>query len=408
MAVLLAESECILPLDSDDLLADDEVLEIMYNTWLVDQTKIIYGNLQMYTQVANNIFQRGKVISLGEYTFELAMNLNGIMPVTGMHSRECHYEAGGWKHEMDAGLEDVEYWIAAGKRGYCGRKISDTTLIYRRHGKSRAHKMQFELKNFSAMQQKIKDLHSDIYTGRFPVACCGGKGASAAPANDPIILSRAAQSDVRIVTTLDGYDEKNLEWVAYRGPKQGRSGSIIARGPTNTPAEYPILGTGHVFQIHKAHRKLFEDRQRLGFVMNEPDPRKQPEPEPLSAPVEPVPQVIEVPPPELSTVVQLDPVAARTREIEIQPFPEQPEQGEIITTEPVITDKTVNWQVTNTGSEYHLADLRLGPKTTNTLRDAGYTIEKLAETTPQKLSVLPGIGIKGAKAIIAKAQEFMV
>jgi teichuronic acid biosynthesis glycosyltransferase TuaG len=418
-AVALAESECILALDSDDMLASAEVLELMYDAWAVDQTKIIYGNLQMYTQIANNIFQRGKVIQLGEYTFELAMNLNGIMPVTAMHSKECHAEAGGWKAEMNAGLEDVEYWIAAGKRGYCGQKINYTTLIYRKQENSRAYKMSFVNRNFRAMQQKIKELHSDIYSGRFPMACCGKKGGSSNTPNDPAIIS--SQSKAQIITTLDGYAEKDLEWVAYRGLKQGSFGSILARGPAGTPSEYPILGKGHVFQIHKSHRKLFEDRQRMGFVMNEPDPRIKPEPEPMAPPVEVAPQVVEIPKPELSTVVQLDSVAARTREVEIRSpaiegeviiEPNLPSSEETsLNLEPIITDALDNAGYTVIASSSMIyqttASLNLGPKITDILDRAGYTVEELARSTPQKLSSLPGIGIKRANTIIAKAQELI-
>jgi hypothetical protein len=399
-AAALAESECIFPLDADDMLANGDVLEYMYDAWLMDQTKIIYGNLQMYTEAAPGVFQAGKVIQLGEYTFELAMNLQGIMPVTAMHSKECHYEAGGWKDEMAGGLEDVEYWIAAGKRGYCGKKINHTTLFYRRQENSRAYKMRFIDKNFEVMQQKIKVLHSDIYNGRFPMACCGGRGGSNAPSNDPIIISQqAAQKAVRIVTTLDGYDEKDLEWVAYRGGKQGRFGSILARGPAGTPSEYPILGTGHVFQIHQAHRGLFEARQRLGFEMNQPDPRNQPEPEPerLAPPVE-EPQVIEVPKPELSTIVQLDPVAAGTREIEIQPAPAEV----IIEPNP---PQSVAYSMPAPG--VNVANLHLSSALTKTLDGAGHSIETLAEVTPEQLSLLPGIGIKRATTIIAKAKEYL-
>jgi teichuronic acid biosynthesis glycosyltransferase TuaG len=274
-AVALAEAECILPLDSDDMLADNEALENLYDAWLMDTTKTIYGNVQLYKQTKSG-FERSKTHQLAHYSFEGAMNLQfGIMPVTTMHSKEAHYKAGGWKSELTHGREDLEYWIACGKAGFCGLKINFTTLLYRKHEQSRDFKLIFELNELSAMQQKIKAMHSDVYKGRFPMACCDGKGSTGAtPASDPAVMSRKVMSaEVRIVTTLDGYDEKDLEWVAYRGPKQGRSGSILARKPINTPKEYPILGTGHVFQIHKAHRELFEARQRLGFEMNQPDPR---------------------------------------------------------------------------------------------------------------------------------------
>jgi hypothetical protein len=389
-AVLLAEAECILPLDSDDMLANDETLENMYDAWLMDKTKTVYGDVQLYKETGNG-FQRFRTHQLAHYSFEGAMNLQfGIMPISTMHSKEAHYKAGGWKPELTHGREDLEYWIACGKAGYCGLKINFTTLLYRKHEQSRDFRLIFEIKKLSAMQQEIKAMHSDIYIeGRFPMACCGKGATSAAPSSDPAIISQQAMSkEVRIVTTLDGYDEKDLEWVAYRGLKQGSWGSVLTQGPRNTPNQYPMLGTGHVFQIHKAHRKLFEDRQKLGFEMNQPDPRApQSEPEVLTPPVEQVvAEVVEMPSPKLSTIVSLDPVAAKTREVEVQTMPEA-----IIEPVPPVG----------------INDLALGPKVTETLNEAGYTIQDLAEMTPQKLSSLPGIGIKTANKIIAKAKEFL-
>jgi teichuronic acid biosynthesis glycosyltransferase TuaG len=397
-AVLLAEAECILPLDSDDMLANEETLETMYDAWIMDETKTVYGDVQLYKRAVNG-FERSKTHQLAHYSFEGAMNLQfGIMPVTTMHSKEAHYAAGGWKPELAHGREDLEYWISCGKAGFCGLKISYTTLLYRKHEQSRDFRLIFELNELSAMQQKIKAMHSDVYNGRFPMACCGKGATSATPANDPAIISQQAMSkEVRIVTALDGYDEKDLEWVAYRGPKQGRSGSILARGPRNTPSEYPVLGTGHVFQIHKDHRKLFEDRQKLGFEMNQPDPRVQPEPEVLTPPVEQVvAEVIEVPKPELSTVVSLDSVAAETREAEVQPA-QNSNVDEMIT-----KFKALDWQLSS-----NIDELKLGAKVTETLRGASYTVEKLAVATSQELATLPGIGIKTANKIIAKAVEFL-
>jgi glycosyltransferase involved in cell wall biosynthesis len=184
-AVELAESDCILPLDSDDMLADNEVLEYMYDAWIMDKTKTVYGNVQLHKPTING-FERSKTFQLAHYSFEGAMNLQfGIMPVTTMHSKEAHRNSiavindepvYGWKSALTHGREDLEYWIACGKAGFCGLKINHTTLLYRKHEQSRDHKLKFELKELSAMQHKIRDMHSDIYRGVYPMACCGGKG----------------------------------------------------------------------------------------------------------------------------------------------------------------------------------------------------------------------------------------
>jgi hypothetical protein len=410
-AVALAESDCILPVDADDLLANSEVLEYMYDAWVVDKTKIIYGNLQLYTQSKPGVFSRGKVIELGQYTFELAMNLGGIMPVTAMHSKECHYQSGGWKNEFEVGLEDVEYWISAGERGFCGKKIPHTTLIYRRQEESRAYKLKHVNREFRAMQNKIKAMHAPIYRGEFPMACCG-KSASNTPTLDPVVLSQQnMDKKVKHITELSGYDEKDLEWVAYRGPKKGSVGRILIRGAAHLPSEYPILGNGHVFQIHKLHKSQFEARQKLGFEVNQPDPRQQPEPEPEPRlqPMQSQPQAVKLSEPELSTLVSLDKVGVETREVKIveaiiEPNSPDSYNDTMITQDVIMPTDYFNRQAQ---ASLHVSNLELSDKLTKTLGDAGYTVEKLTKVTPQKLSSLPGIGVKRANTIIAKAKELI-
>jgi glycosyltransferase involved in cell wall biosynthesis/DNA uptake protein ComE-like DNA-binding protein len=404
-AVALAESDCILPLDSDDMLADNEVLIQMYSAWQQDKSKIIYGNLRQLMRSYEG-FRQGRVISLGEYTFDLAMNLEGIMPVTAMHSVKCHQEAGGWKHALNEGLEDVEYWIAAGKRGCCGQKIQHTVLLYRRQEESRAYKLKHIYKNFRAMQDRIKSMHSDIYNGRFPMACCGKGNTSAAnapaPNTDPLVLS-AQNQRVSKISELQGYPETDLEWVTYVGPKRGRF-DILARGASNLPNKYTILGTGHAFQIHKAHHKIFSDRQHLHFRINQPDPREQIEPEPELKP-EPEPQVVEIPKPELSTLVRFDSVAHRSDKQAIQ--------GEVII-EPNAAQSVSDVMKPQLPTDYFkpkvqpVSNLGLGDALTSTLDEAGYTtVEKIANVSTSALIELKGIGEKRAQAIIAKAKELI-
>jgi hypothetical protein len=396
-AVAISESNCILPLDSDDMLASNEVLETMYDTWAMDKNKVIYGNVQLY-QLKERGFERSKVYQLAHYSFEGAMNLQfGIMPVTVMHSKEAHHRAGGWKPILKYGREDLEYHIACGKAGYCGHKINHTTLLYRKHEQSRDYRLKFELQELETMQNKIREMHSDVYGGNYPMACCGGKGKSSAPSVsvDPVILSEQNQSATRI-TTLEGYNEKDLEWVAYYGPKKGGF-SVLTRGPSNLPSDYMVFGYGHVFQIHKKHHNVFSQRQRLHFRVNQPDPRQKVEI--VSKPTkQPEPQVVKVDKPELSTLVRLDNIGNQTKEVEIV-------KQEVII-EPNAPDSYSDIMIPQSG--FHLLDLNISESLTNKLENAGYDIDLLSKTTPQELSSLPGIGVKRANIIISKARELII
>jgi hypothetical protein len=150
---------------------------------------------------------------------------------------------------------------------------------------------------------------------------------------------------------------------------------------------------------------MFSDRQRLGFRVNQPDPRQQEEkaqPEPVARPE---PQVTPVSKPELSTLVRLDKPGVKTEvvqskgapEIIIEPNPPQEYSGTMVAQMPTDYFK----------KRLHLLDLNVSEALTLTLDEAGYTVEKLTEITPQELSSLPGIGIKRANSIIAKAKELI-
>jgi hypothetical protein len=403
------------------MLANPDALEYMYDAWLMDKTKTVYGNIQIY-KAAQGGFERSKTHQLAHYSFEGSMNLQfGIMPVSTMHSKEAHYAAGGWKAILAHGREDLEYWIACGKAGFCGLKINHTTLLYRKHEQSRDYKLKFELKELNTMQHMIKEMHSDVYRGEFPMACCGK--STSTPSLDPVIASGQSQA-IRHITTLEGYDEKDLEWVAYRGPKRGSAGRILVRGPATLPSEYPILGNGHVFQIHKQHKKMFSDRQKLGFEINQPDPREQ-EQEPVQIPAPRVqPQVVEVPKPELATLVRLDGVGGQTREANIvsptitinENDPRVIERdfaGEAIVepnppesySDTIVAQMPTDYFKKNVQAGLHISSLRLSDKLTETLVNAGYTVEKLAGAEIETLTKLPGIGDKRGEILIQKAQE---
>jgi hypothetical protein len=248
------------------------------------------------------------------------------------------------------------------------------------------------------------------------VTCCGKGAVNAAKSNpDPAVLSQQNQGKtIKHITTLDGYDEKDLEWVAYRGPKQGSAGRILIRGASHLPSEYPILGNGHVFQIHKLHKSQFEARQKLGFEVNQPDPRKQEKTvsEPILQP-QLQPQVIEIAKPELSTLIGIDRIGSETREIEIVSPAEvivEPNAAENYSAAMVTQDiimPTDYFKQRPQASSLHVSNLGLSDALTKMLDENNYTVEKLAEITPEQLARIKGIGLKRGQVIIEKAQKLI-
>lgn len=303
----------------------------------------------------------------------------------------------GLQHEVNEGLEDVEYWIAAGERGFCGKKINYTTLLYRRQENSRAYVLKHINQTFRGMQEKIKEMHAPIYRGEFPKMACGcGDKATVAPNVDPIVRS-AQNQNIAKITELKNYPDNETEWVTYQGKKRG-SFSILVRGPKNLPSSYMILGTGHAFQIHRNHHEFFSQRQHMGFRVNQPDPKKQADPLPVEI-KQPEIEVVPLPKPELSTLVRLDSIGGQTREANIQL------SNEVI----IEPDPPANYSSVMTAElSLPVSDLGLSNTLTDLLAADDWTVQKLAETTVYRLTRYSGIGNKRAQAIIDKATELIV
>lgn len=297
--VALASYEAILPLDADDQLAQPETLEQMYRAWEADKKRVIYGDVQR-VELIENEWRIAKTINLPNYTFELSLKLSGIMPVSCLHSIECHLNAGGWKKELEFGLEDIEYWIAAGKAGFCGQHIPVVTLLYRKHEDSRAYNLRFVNQQEKAMRDKIMSLHDDVYNGRYPMGCCGGGGGRPTPI-------RQINNNQPVITPLNDAREDEKVWVQYNGSRQA---TFQVQG-NGTRTRYPIHGPGHKFEVYIKDVQKFQALGRgRDFVVGVAKPTNEP--------TEPIKEIIEEPTnfqggqPEVAQVERLDKKALAT------------------------------------------------------------------------------------------------
>lgn len=243
--VALAEYEAILPLDADDRLAEPETLAKMFDAWAQNKARVVYGDLQRLENTEGN-WRVTKVVNLPQYVFELSLNLSGIMPVTCLHSREAHRAAGGWKRQIEFGLEDVEYWIACGKAGFCGYHIGEPTLAWRRHQESRSYKLRNVNQQERAMRELIKEMHEDVYSGRYPMGCCGGRSNAIPMMGQPNIQPMASP--------LEGVREDEKVWVQYNGRRRASFG---VKG-NFSGIVYRIDGPGHKLQVHVQDLRLFK------------------------------------------------------------------------------------------------------------------------------------------------------
>lgn len=287
-AAAIAKYDCLLPLDADDRLSDPDVLNIMFLTWEQNRDKIIYGDLQQLVEM-DGVWREGKTFDLPEYSFEKILDLGGIIPVTAMHSFECHQKAGGWKGTLKNGLEDVEYWIAAGKAGFCGHRIPGVVLQYRKHLDSRSYLLR-ENRQESDMRNLIKELHKDVYEGRFPMGCCGGGRAYTPPTN-------GQQEQAVQPSFLASVPSNEKVWVEYTGKKSGSFGAVGRA----TGINYKIDGPGHKFEVHVQDLPIFQRQRGPGgqnvFVIGTVTPIIQKQ---SSEPI------FKAQPPELTQILQLE------------------------------------------------------------------------------------------------------
>jgi hypothetical protein len=380
-AVAISKSNCILPLDADDLLANSQALESMYNVWKQDKSKTVYGNLQVL-QLSNDRWQTSKVVQLADYSFDGVMDLNGRMPVSVMHSKDAWFDAGGWKPEFAYGREDVEYWISAGKAGFCGKKLNYTTLLYRKHEQSRDYFLKHVSGKLDETLQDIIKLHNDVYNEGKCMGCgCGSGGNKQQQVNNRVGSSQ-------IITTLDQYPENQKVWVEYKGTKLAAFSILSRTGKAN----YRIQGLGHKLQVHIDDLVIFKGLERgQAFSIGIPEPR------PIE--VEPQSQTQQSEKynggePKLATLERMDTVSESV--VETTPIEHQP-----------LTDID-NHPLPNGKSSYtDVAVLGLSDNISEMLSLENWTVEKLAEANISELTAYRGIGDTRATQIVESAKQWL-
>lgn len=363
----LAQSDAIVALDADDMLASPEVLGRMLDAWKRRPDRFYYGDLQL---MENGI--PGRVVQFAHYSFTQTLEPKGVVPVTAIHSKEAWYKGGGWKSAFEHGLEDVEYWISLGKAGFCGYKLDMTTLLYRKHPNSRTVSMRANgASKQKEMQDKIRAYHADVYEGRYPMSCCGGKsGGAVSTAPLPIqpARPRALPED-----DLPG----GKVWVQYNGQ---RAGEFFIKGQT-TGTTYTVAGLSSKFEIHAQDAHFFRNLGRgKDFSVGIPSPAVEAPPVPIQTE-----QAWTAPEPQLAEVVRLEPEPPP--QIEELTFAQQ---AVVVADDPELPD---------------LSGLPLPDEMKLMLEREGWTVRQLAQSSPEELIPYPGIGKKKAGTIIEEAKR---
>ena len=245
MAAHHAQYDIFVPLDSDDKFSDRDSLATMFQMYELDQTRFIYGNFKRLVPKGDT-YAESQEFQLPDYSFDNVKTLRGAMPVTSMFSRSMWEAAGGWKSKYDEGFEDVEFYVSAGRAGYCGTNIKKLVFVYRKHTKSRYAGMKARKLDIQ-MSRMIQIDHQPIFDGG-KIAACAEIESIKTP--EPI---RQSIRTIDKSPQLSSLDPSLVIYVQYTG---NRTGSFGAVGKFSG-FEYRII-PGTIFPIHVNDSPQFE------------------------------------------------------------------------------------------------------------------------------------------------------
>lgn len=167
MGIKVSGEDVITILDADDM-REPHSLETMIRVLKDNRHSFVYDDIVLYTDG-----NKGNVWKFPEYDFMRQLKENTVH--TGiMFTREAWEDVGGYPEEFKDGREDWAFNILLGSKGYCGIHVPFAGYIYRRGDQNRTLRNNTpEWKNHFANQ--IRNRFADLYAGRFPMGCCGGR-----------------------------------------------------------------------------------------------------------------------------------------------------------------------------------------------------------------------------------------
>jgi GT2 family glycosyltransferase len=118
----------VLPLDADDRIAPEFVAEALA-LLETDRADVAYSLVTLFGR-------RTGAFPLAHFSVEGLLRENLVVN-TALYRKAAWAEAGGYAAEMQAGLEDWDFWLSLVERGNRFRRIEKPLFFYRQHGSSR-------------------------------------------------------------------------------------------------------------------------------------------------------------------------------------------------------------------------------------------------------------------------------
>lgn len=149
--IKVSKGEYILCLDADDKLAP---------TMLEECVAILDENSDIAIAYTDRLDFDGveEVVQAGEYDFEKLKYQNHIS-YCALYRREVWEAVGGYRTNI-VGSEDWDFWIAAGAKGFRGKRIPKPLFMYRRHDTGL---FQYSLPNMKFVKAQIILNNSQLY-----------------------------------------------------------------------------------------------------------------------------------------------------------------------------------------------------------------------------------------------------
>jgi len=257
-----ARSDFLLPLDADDKLAPN-ALNLYLRGWEQGgkDAGFVYSDVMVFGEGYSRLIQAPY------YDFTKLLHTTYIS-VGGLHKKSDWEHVGGWRADMEAGLEDWEYWIALGEQGVCGWRVEQPLYWYRRHPHGRLARLRGEKDHWNIAYARMREIHRDTYNGRRKVGCCGKSSRSS--------TSRTPSTEPVTEASLTGQDVVLME---YGGRRQG---SFFVRGKSSG-IRYRLSGRRRRFEAHPDDVASLSRMPSIRRARVQPEKvEKEPEPEPES------------------------------------------------------------------------------------------------------------------------------
>ena len=114
----------ILTLDADDKI-HPEMLQKCY--------ALLNNNTDLYVAYTDYQYfgDADNIVANPEYDFQILCTLKNLHPTTALYRKKAWIDTGGYNTNMIWGIEDWDFWINCGKRGYVGKRIPEILFYYR-------------------------------------------------------------------------------------------------------------------------------------------------------------------------------------------------------------------------------------------------------------------------------------